>query len=328
MSGVRIGIVGAGAMGEAHAGALRLLPDVTLAGVVTRTPARGADFMARFGVAAVYPDTAALLHAGVDGIVVATGDNDHVGPTCLALERGVPVLLEKPIAGDVAGAEAIAATVARTGGILVPGHILRFSLPYQRLRAEVAAGALGEIVGVAARRDRTVTIHAHYARVHPAFLTCVHDIDLALWMTGSRVVRVRALEHRVAGDPQPDIVWAQAELASGALATFATAYLHPADVPVPTSDRFELFGTRGVAAVDLTTPALVVHGGPSRAPDWLIGLGDGTGAMAEEARHFVACIRDRRPSPVIGVEDALAGIRVADAIVRSAASGGGDILLT
>lgn len=325
---ITVGVIGAGAMGEAHLAAYAMLPDVRVVGVATRSRTRGEELADRFGFTGVYHDAAALLAATrPDGVSVTTNDNQHVDPTVRALEAGAGVLLEKPIAGDVSGAETIAAAVTRTGGILVPGHILRFTLPYQRLQAEVAAGRLGRIVGVAARRDRTRLIHEHYTHVHPAFLTCVHDIDLALWYTRSRVTRVRALEHREPGDAQPGIVWAQAELASGALATFATAYLHPSDVAVPTSDRIELYGTGGVAAVDLSQPPLVVHAGPSIAPDWLIGLGDGTGAMLAEVAHFVDCVRAGRSSPVIGVDDALAGIRVADAIVRSAAADGADIRL-
>jgi predicted dehydrogenase len=325
---VRVGVVGAGAMGEAHLQAYAALPGVRVVGIATRTRERGEELAARFDIEAVYPDAVALLDvARPDGVSITTSDNEHVEPARLALERGAGVLLEKPIAGDLAGAEEIAEAVARTGGILVPGHILRFTLPYQQLRAEVVAGRLGTIVGVAARRDRTRAIHEHYTWVHPAFLTCVHDIDLALWLTGSRVTRVRALEHRVPGHAQPDIVWAQAELASGAIATFATAYLHPPDVAVLTSDRLEVYGTGGVATVDLSQPPLVVHAGPSVAPDWLLGLDDGKGAMLTEVAHFVECLRAGRPSPVIGVEEALEGIRVADAIVRSTAAGGADIRL-
>ena len=325
---MRVGVIGAGAMGQAHLAAYAALPDVEVVGIATKTRERGEALAARFGIGGVYPDAASLLAATrPDGVSITTHDNDHVGPTTLALDAGAGVLLEKPIAGDVVGAEAIAAAVRRTGRLLIPGHILRFTLPYQRLKAEIVAGRIGDIVGISARRDRTRWVHERYAHVHPAFLTCVHDIDLALWVTGSRVVRVRSMEHRAPGDAQPDIVWAQAELASGAVAMFATAYLHPSDVPVPTSDRFEVYGTGGVATVDLTTPELLIHASPTTAPDWLIGLGDGTGAMLAEVSHFVSCLRAGTSSPVIGVEDALAGIRVADAIVRSAAAGGGDILL-
>ncbi len=320
-SELRVGVIGAGAMGAAHLAAYAGLPHVRIVGIATRSLERGQALAARFGVEQVFPDATSLLDAGrPDGVSIATRDDEHVLPAVAALERGVAVLLEKPIAADVAGAETISEAVHRTGTPLVPGHILRFALPYQRLRAEVTAGRIGTPVGISARRDRTTRVHAAYRHVHPAFLTCVHDIDLALWVSGSRVTRVRALEHRVPGDPQPDIVWAQAELDSGAIASFATAYLHPSDAAVTTSDRFEVYGTLGVAVVDLTTPELLVHAGGTSAPDWLIGIGDGTGAMLEEVRHFTDLVRGRT-APVVTVDEALAGIRVADAIVRSAATG-------
>ncbi|MFN8623336.1 MAG: Gfo/Idh/MocA family oxidoreductase [Chloroflexota bacterium] len=325
---VRVGVIGAGAMGEAHLGAYAQLPGVRIVGIATRTRERGEELARRFGAETVFPDAASLLAAThPDGVSITTNDNQHVAPTVAALEAGTAVLLEKPIAGDVAGAEAIAAAVHRTGGILQPAHILRWAGPFARLKAEVVAGRLGDIVGVSGRRDRTRWVGEHYAHVHPAFLTCVHDIDIALWLTGSRAVRVRALEHRAPGAPQPDILWAQVELASGALAAFSTAYLHPSDVAVPTSDRFEVYGTGGVAAVDMTTPPLVVHAGPTRAPDWIYGLEDASGAMLAEVAHFVSCLRAGTPSPIITVDEALAGIRIADAIVRSVAAGGTDIRL-
>src|SRR5690606_20385597 len=120
------------------------LPDVRLVGIATRSPERGAALAARFGIERVHPDAPSLLDtARPDAVSITTRDDDHVAPAVAALERGVATLLEKPIASDVAGAETIAAAVHRTGTQLVPGHILRFTLPYQRLRAEVAAGRIG-----------------------------------------------------------------------------------------------------------------------------------------------------------------------------------------
>ncbi len=322
MTALRVGVIGSGAMAAAHLAAYAAIPDVTIVGIATRTPERGQELAKRFGAAAVYPDAVSLLdEARPHGVSVTTRDHEHVEPTLAALERGVGVLLEKPVASDVPGAQAIAQAVERSGTLLVPGHILRFAAPYRQLQQEIAAGRIGTVVGVTARRDRTRAIHEHYTHVHPAFLTCVHDIDLALWVTGSRVTRVGAIEHRVPDDPQPDIVWAHATLASGAIASFATAYLHPPDVAVPTSDRFEVYGTHGIAVVDLTTPALTVHAGPTTVPDWLIGLADGTGAMLEEIRHFTDRLAGRTSTDVVTIADAFHGIRVADAIVRSASTG-------
>jgi predicted dehydrogenase len=205
--------------------------------------------------------------------------------------------------------------------VLIPAHILRFAAPHRALHHEVATGRVGRVVAISARRDRTQTIAEAYARVHPAFLTAVHDIDQVIWLTASRVVRVRALEIRRAERRQPDVVWAQLELASGVIASVATAMLHPAGGSVSTSDRLEVYGTDGVASLDVADPVVAIHADPPAAVDWILEPDDGGGAFGREIAHFCECLRLGRASDVITPEEAVHGIRVADAIVRSAADG-------
>jgi predicted dehydrogenase len=291
-------------------------------GVVSRSPDRAAELAARFGAEATFDDVATMLDAArPDGISVTTVEHEHVEPTCLALERGVGVLVEKPIATTVEGAERMAETAARTGAPLVPAHILRFAAPHRALRREVVDGRLGTVLAIAARRDRTTEIARAYARVHPALLTAVHDIDQVLWLTGSRVIRVRALEVRQAERPQPDVVWAQLELASGVIATVATAMLHPAGGSVTNSDRLEVYGTAGVAVLDPSDPVVTLRTDPPSDLDWILEPPDGGGAFGAEIAHFLSCVRAARPSDVITPDEAVHGIRVADAIIRSAADG-------
>jgi predicted dehydrogenase len=219
-------------------------------------------------------------------------------------------------------AERMVEVAARTGSILVPAHILRFAPPYQALKREVDAGHLGSIVAIAARRDRDRTVARQYAHVHPALLTAVHDIDQVLWLTGGPVRRVRALEARRTDVGQPDLVWAQLELEGGILASVSTATLYPAGGSVGSADRLEVYGTAGVAAVDTGERLLNVDAQPPSRPDWLLEPRDGGGAFGAEIAHFCACLRAGRASDVITPAEALAGIRVADAIIRSAAAHG------
>ena len=88
-------------------------------------------------------------------VSVTTVEHEHVEPTCLALERGVGVLVEKPIATTVDGAERMVETATRTGAVLVPAHILRFATPHLALRRQVVDGRLGRVLAISARRDRT-----------------------------------------------------------------------------------------------------------------------------------------------------------------------------
>jgi predicted dehydrogenase len=319
---LRVAVVGGGWMAVAHLRAYAARSDVSIVGIVSRSPDRAAELAERFGAQATFEDVESMLDAArPDGISVTTVEHEHVDPTCSALERGIGVLVEKPIATTVEGAEQMAETAARTGAPLVPAHILRFAAPHQALRREVAGGHLGTVLAIAARRDRTTEIARAYARVHPALLTAVHDIDQVLWLTGSRVIRVRALEVRRAERAQPDVVWAQLELASGVIATVATAMLHPAGGGVATSDRLEVYGTDGVAVLDPSEPVVTIRSDPPTVLDWILEPPDGGGAFGAEIAHFLACVRSGRPSDVITPDEALHGIRVADAMIRSAAGG-------
>ena len=226
------------------------------------------------------------------------------------------------MASSVEDATAIAEAAERSGAILVPAHVLRFTAPYQALKREVEAGHLGTIVGVASRRDRTRTVAERYTHIHPAMLTLVHDIDLVLWITGSHVRRVRALQSKRPAQPQPDLVWSQLELENGVVATVSTAALHPAAGNLATADRIDVYGTAGVASVDLTDSLLAVHVQPPAPPDWLFEPPDGSGAFGTEIAHFCDRLRRGLPSEVVSAADAVAGLQVADAIIRSAADDG------
>jgi predicted dehydrogenase len=328
MRELRVAVVGAGWMGETHLRAYAAQPGVRIVGLVTHTPARAAELAARYPIEASFDDVSTMIDAAApDGISVTTGEHDHVEPVCASLERGVAVLVEKPMATSVEDAERIAETARRTEAMLMPAHVLRFTLPYQALAREVADGRLGRIVAISSRRDRTLAVAEHYDHVHPAMITSVHDIDLVLWLTGSRVRRVRALESRRPGAVQPDLIWAQLELEDGVIATVSVTNLHPADGSIATSDRIEVYGTDGVASVDLSSPLLTFHTKPPALPDWLFEPPDGGGSFGAEIGHFCACLRAGRASDVVAPADAVAGIRVAEAMVRSAASDGAIIEL-
>jgi predicted dehydrogenase len=277
----------------------------------------------------VYPDARTLIEqARPDGVSVTTAEHDHVEPTLAALERGVGVLLEKPLATSLADAQAIRDAVRASGTLLVPAHVLRFTPPYRALKASVAAGEIGDVIAISSRRDRTLAVARHYRHVHPAFLTAVHDIDLILWLTGCRFVRIRALEHYDRERAQADLVMAQGELSSGAIVSISVSHLHPEGSLLFNSDRIEVYGTRGTAVVDLSNPLMTVRSsGKAWAPDWLLESPDGAGAFGAEIAHFCDCLRRGTLSEVVTVEEAVAGIEVAEAMVRSIASGGADVYL-
>lgn len=315
---VRVGVIGVGQFGQLHIQAYLRIPGVEIVGVCDSDATRAIEAAARFGIEAHFDSAELLLDAmSPDAVSVCTAEDAHLSPSVAALERGVSLLVEKPIAPSLVEAEELAAAAKRSDAITVPGHILRFSPGYRGLHDRVRSGGVGDVLAIASRRDRTQALSRHYTRVHPAFLTLIHDIDQVVWLTKDRIARVRAIQIDT-GSPQPSAVWAQLETAGGVLASISTAYMHPIESVPGISDRMDVYGSRGVASLDLSIPRLLVEAEQRSAPDLELTPDDGSGPLTSELMHFCDCVREGKPSDVVTMEEAIEGIRVAEAIVASA----------
>ena len=136
---VRIAVLGAGLIGREHATRLLAEPEAELAAIVDPAEA-GKTFATERGVA-WFPAWGAIPPAALpDGAIVATPNPFHVehGLGCIA--AGVPVLVEKPLAEDVAGAERLVAAAEAAGVALLTGHHRRHNPMITRAREIIAAG--------------------------------------------------------------------------------------------------------------------------------------------------------------------------------------------
>lgn len=147
MSAIRVAVAGAGLIGRAHLRRILDSPDTELAGIADPSP-EAARLAASHGVPHA-EDLAALLQAAqADAVIVATPNRLHVPDALACLAAGLPCLVEKPLADDIADAERLAAEAARTGIPVQVGHHRRHS-PLQRGAADiVAAGRLGRVTAV------------------------------------------------------------------------------------------------------------------------------------------------------------------------------------
>src|SRR5262249_57619177 len=118
------------------------------------------------------------------------------------------------------GVRGIDAAAIASSAFVMPAHILRFAPPYVSLKARVAGGAIGRLLAIHSNRDRSRDHLQLYPDVHPALMTLIHDIDLALWISGSPALRVSAYQR---GDAVPTLVWAHAEAADRSLWSLRTS---------------------------------------------------------------------------------------------------------
>jgi predicted dehydrogenase len=143
MERVKTAVVGCGKVGQIHAQALAALAESELVGVCDVDVDRASAFAARFGGRA-YTDVAAMLEgSGAQAIVIGTPHPLHAAPTILAAEAGVHVLVEKPMAANLADCDAMLAATRRHGVKLGVISQRRWYEPVARMRAAIDAGQLG-----------------------------------------------------------------------------------------------------------------------------------------------------------------------------------------
>jgi predicted dehydrogenase len=140
---VRTAIVGCGKVAHLHAAALGELPEAELVAVTDAAPERAREFAARYRVRA-YPDLDSLIaHSRVEAVIVCTPHPAHRAPAVRAAEAGIHVLVEKPLAANLADCDAMIASAARHSVKLGVVSQRRFFEPVARMKAALDAGKLG-----------------------------------------------------------------------------------------------------------------------------------------------------------------------------------------
>lgn len=336
MSEIRIGLAGLGRFGRLHASVLSTTPGAVLAAVCDPLESELEDVAGRYGLPDRFTDYETMLaEAPLDCVSLATPEPLHAEMVRAALEHGLHVFVEKPLATDHEEARRVADAAAHAGLHVQVGFVLRFDPLHAYVREQVASGRFGRLVALRAKRNCSREWFADFGeRVHPVYETSIHDIDLVLWYTQSRGTRVYAVQRFLSGLTFPDACFALLQLADGSVAMLETSWLVPSGAPANvvtdawqgTIDAaLEVVGTEQTARLELLESGLSVwtqrlHERPEGSY-WPELHGRITGALREELTDFVECVRAGRPSDVASLDDAVEGLRIADAVVASAEAG-------
>lgn len=143
MTPVRVGLVGCGKVGQIHAAALASLPEAEFVAACDAVPGRAEAFAARYRVRAFGDVGVMLREAGVEAVVVGTPHPLHAEPTIRAAEAGVHVLVEKPLAANLADCDAMIAAAHRADVTLGVISQRRFYEPVRRVKDAIDSGKIG-----------------------------------------------------------------------------------------------------------------------------------------------------------------------------------------
>ncbi len=318
---IGVSIVGVGAMGEIHLQAYTRHPLARIVGVFDVDERRTREIAARYGVKAFASTEELLAAKDNEAVSICTSDQFHVAPALAALKAGKHVLLEKPIATTLADADAIAQAAASVPGKLLLGHIVRFDPRYARLKELAAAGELGELESIFARRLNTVDAqNTLKGRVSVLSFLGVHDFDFMRWLAASEAISVhtesvsRLMASR--GYSVEDTTFTLLRFANGVIGCAEIGWLLPASHPRRADFKVEAIGTRGIVSIDLESQGLEVctdHSAFQRP-----GFGHSIDA---EIAHFLGCILDDK-EPLVGARDGRAALEISLAAQLSASGRG------
>jgi predicted dehydrogenase len=344
-----IAVVGAGRIGTLRARLAAKHPAVRFLAISDRDPTRAKALAAAAGANLHSGDNDEVIsHADVTAVIVSTPEQEHVAPVCRALALGKPVLVEKPLALTLAGADDILAALRDTGGNLRVGYSRRYKECYLRAKEQMLHGRLGTVVGGTARvynsRAQAFAILKRDPHATPVLDVLTYYVDLMCWfLDGNRPVEVVARgQHgifRAAGYAAHDVTWAIVTFADGAVVNLGVSYALPARYPtLGQSDRVELLGTEGTMIVDddhmdhlLFSEKGIPHAyvpdhavnmaflGSNTAGDWAVG--DFWGPLGNETRAWLDHLATGAPTVLATPEAARINLETTIAIERAAASG-------
>ncbi|MHB1004905.1 MAG: Gfo/Idh/MocA family protein [Chloroflexota bacterium] len=323
MSKVRVGLVGLGAFGERHLAILANMPDIEVTALCSRTPERARDLAAKYNVANCYADYRELAaDPAVDVVDVCTRDWEHVEPSLAAAGAGKHLFLEKPIAGSIPDGEKIVEAVNKAGVIYMVGHILRFDERHLWLKERIDAGDLGQLGAIYLKRD--VTRHNNFTgrAVSPILGSQIHDIDLAMWLSGEKPVEIYTAKNHALGRDMLDVAATVLRFASGMVATIQTVWLVPLGAPNRIDARLDVYGTKASIQMDGNYQGVAVWNDERAVyPDTSALGGVPGGALKAELRYFVDCVKEGRQPQRITADDAWEAFRIACLAMESAERG-------
>ena len=186
---VGLAIIGAGRVGLFRGAVAARHPAVQWIGIAERNPNRGLDVAGQIGADFVTTDYRELLaRPEVTAVIIATDEHLHVGPIMASIERGIPLLIEKPLATNLAQSAEIVAALDKSGLDAVVGYTQRFRRRWLSGKEKVRTGALGDVTMVTSRAfmNRLVAID-NYKRtddastISPLVISGTHALDIVMW---------------------------------------------------------------------------------------------------------------------------------------------------
>ena len=187
---IGLAIVGGGRVGLFRGEVAARHPQVDFIGLAEIKPDRAQQVAAKIGADFVTTDYRELLaRPEVTAAIIATDEHLHVDPILAAVERGLSLLIEKPLATELAESERVLKAIQKSGVDAVVGYTQRFRRRWLAAKEKVRTGPLGDVTLVTSRAfmNRLVALDNYKrtndpATISPMVISGTHALDVVMWM--------------------------------------------------------------------------------------------------------------------------------------------------
>jgi UDP-N-acetylglucosamine 3-dehydrogenase len=319
---VRVGLIGLGAMGRNHLRLLTGRDDARLVAIADPVP--GALDVATTAEAQAYAEPLAMLaEAELDAVVIASPTMTHHPLALAALDRGIAVLVEKPLAATPGEADELVDAATSRGVPLQVGHVERFNPAVLELGRLLDTGWLSTVYAITSRRAGPFP-----ARIRDVGVTmdlATHDVDILSFVAAERPVRVSAETAQRVHQDHEDLLFGLLSFPSGTIGMIDVDWLTPAKrrtlTVVGEEGMFELdYLSQRLTftrSTDTTNPRLISGYAPTFEGESVDLSLETHEPLAAELDAFLAVVRDGG-KPVVDAEDGRWAVVLADALLRSA----------
>jgi predicted dehydrogenase len=293
-------VVGAGGFGKNHLRVIHEMAGADLVAVVDSDAARSAEAAAQYGCKAL-TDVAGLI-GQVDAAVVAVPTNAHADVGCRLLEAGIDVLVEKPIAPDLASARRLADDAAKGKRILQIGHLERFNPAVQALGPLITMPLFFEIHRLSVFSPRSLDVDV-------VLDLMIHDIDIVLSVIGKMPEDIRAAGVSILSE-KVDIANVRLAFPGGCVANLTASRVSTERVR-----KIRLFQPQQYISLDYQRQDVAAF---TVSKDRQIGFLPVSVQKHEplqlEIQSFLDSVRQRTP-PLVGAEQAIRALEVSLSIL-------------
>lgn len=321
---IKVAVIGVGSMGVNHARVYWELPEADLVGVADFDVERAQSVANKYNTKS-YSDYRHLLdQAKPEAVTLAVPTVNHYQLAMEIIERGIPLLIEKPIAFSLEEAQLIIKAAKEKNVKLMIGHIERFNPAIIALKDVIAKEELGRIFQMDAHRQGPFP--ARIGDVGVVIDLAVHDLDIMRFVSQHEIVRVYAETEKHIHSKYEDLLTGLVRLSDGTVGTLTINWLTPTKIR-----EFIVTGERGLFRCDYLTQDLYFFENPiSHGSEWenlrvLRGVREGKMTrymiakkepLKSEQEAFLSAVLNNTAVPVTG-EDGLKALKLAKAIVES-----------